>query len=727
MVVVGMVASVPVSAAADHGTFAALQAAQTLGTTVATPSGPNTPLIGCGASANDSWTNATNAFSTVRECSLTVPDDGLVFVSADATVVSSAVASQGEFDVSIDSTTSGVGAPRWVTIRDDGSGGQKMSLARTAMTPLSTGSHTIRLLGKSSSTPAATVRLDNASLSAIFIPGSSDLLACYDDDSEWNTTSTSYSSILKCGLTAPENGWAFITADATVRWQDLSQDLELAFEFDDTPTPEGATRFLGAHTGTWSFSPAALSMLKPVKKGARTFTLVGRRDKGTGQIDVYYPSLNVIYIPSSSAYAISCGEADADLWSTTSNTWQGIEKCSLTAPTDTWAFVSASSSVNYSDGPFQGQFQVRIDDDASKSASHAVNIYSSDDFGKDNTVAVSVLKPIADGAHTFNFRGQRASGTGTMQLYRPTLTAIVPLATLPQPVLDSPADGAALCSGQPTLTWTAAEGATSHRVHVDDDPAFGSIALDETVMGTSYTLTAAQELPGGVYYWRVRGSSPVQTGPWSATRSFSVGPPTAKVSLSSPPNGSDLCGSHVFGWAAGEKATGYDIEVDNSAGFASPEIDDNTTHPDVGYEPASELAPDTYTWHVRSTNTCGDGPWSDPWNFTVPPAPGVPTLLSPVDESAIENSTPTLTWTTVAGATTYFVQVSQEPDFGSLEIDSFSATTSYTVPGSDALAQGTYYWKVRAEDGCRAGDWSSAWKLVISSFDHKIYLPLVMR
>jgi hypothetical protein len=693
---------------------------------MAARSGPNAPLIGCGASANDTWTNATDTFTTVRECSLAVPGDGKVFISADATVVSSAVVNQGEFDVSVDSTTSGLGAPRWVTIREDGSGGQKMSLARTAMAPLSTGSHTIRLLGKSDN-PSVTMRLDNASLSAIFVPDGSGLLACSDVDTGWSTTSNSYVGILKCGLTVPENGWAFVSADATVRWQDLSQDLELAFDFDDATTPEGATRFVGAHTGTWSYSPAALSMLKPVRAGARTFYLVGRRDQGTGQIDIYNPVLNVIYIPSSSAYAITCGEASTDLWATTSSTWQGIEKCSLTAPTDAWAFVSASSSVNYSDGPYQGNFQVRVDNDASKSASHAVNIYSSDAFGQDNTVAVSLLKPIAAGSHTFYFRGQRASGTGTVQLFRPTLTAIVPLSTLPQPVLDSPADGAALCSGQPTLTWTAAEGATSHRVHVDDDPGFGSVALDETVMGTSYTLTAAQELADGVYYWRVRGSSPVQTGPWSATRSFSVGPPTTKVSLATPPDGSDLCGVHVFAWTAGEKATGYDIEVDNNAGFSSPEIDDSTTHPDVDFEPASELAPDTYAWHARSTNACGDGPWSDTWTFTVPPAPAAPTLASPADGSVIEDTTPTFGWSSVSGAMTYFVQVSQEPGFGSLEIDSLSATTSYTVPGSDALAKGTYYWKVRGEDGCRTGDWSSPWKLIITSLDHSSYLPVLVR
>jgi hypothetical protein len=111
MAVVGLVTSAPMGAVAGPGSGSALQPVATSGTTLSAPSGPNTPLIGCGASANDTWTNATNTFSTVRECSLTVPEDGQVFISADATVVSSATVNQGEFDVSIDSTTSGVGRP----------------------------------------------------------------------------------------------------------------------------------------------------------------------------------------------------------------------------------------------------------------------------------------------------------------------------------------------------------------------------------------------------------------------------------------------------------------------------------------------------------------------------------------------------------------------------------------------------------------------------------------
>ena len=616
MALVGLVASSPITTAADIGAVPALQPARLAeappGTDLAASAGPNTPLISCGASANDYWTTATNTYSTVRECSIAVPENGQVFISADASVVTVGAGSRGEFDVSIDSTTSGVGAPRYVDVRDDGNGGQRMVLARTAMAPLGTGSHTVRLLGRSDSLPGK-VRLEDASLSAIFIPDSSDLMACYDDDSGWSTSSSAYDGILKCSLKVPENGWAFITADASVQWQALDQDLELAFNFDDAASPEGATRFVGAHSGTGAMSPAALSLLKPVKKGERAFYLVGRRDKGTGQIDVYSPSLNVIYIPSSSAYAITCGDSHTELWSHSSSTWKAIEKCSLTSPTDAWAFVSASSSVNYSDGPYQGEFEVNIGSLAS--TSRLVNIYDTDDFGKDNTVAASLLQPISAGTHSFFLEARRVSGTGTMLLTRPTLTAIVPLSTLEAPVLNSPAEDAVLCDGQPTFTWQGVDGATSHRVQVDDDPAFGSPEINEVVMGTDYTVTPAQELADGQYHWRVQGLAPVQVGPWSAARSFSVGPPAAPA-LQSPADEATIGDlTPEFSWSSIPGSFEYRLRVGRDPAFSSVVLDINV--PSTSHTPATAMATGTYWWRVQAHTPCGWGDWSATWKVTI--------------------------------------------------------------------------------------------------------------
>jgi hypothetical protein len=68
-----------------------------------------------------------------------------------------------------------------------------------------------------------------------------------------------------------------------------------------------------------------------------------------------------------------------------------------------------------------------------------------------------------------------------------------------------------------------------------------------------------------------------------------------------------------FDWSPVNGATEYHIQVDGDAGFGSPEID--ATAADSFYAHTSSLAPGTYYWRVRGSNTSGDGPWSDVWDF----------------------------------------------------------------------------------------------------------------
>ena len=69
-----------------------------------------------------------------------------------------------------------------------------------------------------------------------------------------------------------------------------------------------------------------------------------------------------------------------------------------------------------------------------------------------------------------------------------------------------------------------------------------------------------------------------------------------------------------FDWSSVNGATEYRIQVDDDAGFGLPEID--TVAADSFYVHGSSLAPGTYYWRVRGSNTPGDGPWSDVWGFT---------------------------------------------------------------------------------------------------------------
>lgn len=86
-----------------------------------------------------------------------------------------------------------------------------------------------------------------------------------------------------------------------------------------------------------------------------------------------------------------------------------------------------------------------------------------------------------------------------------------------------------------------------------------------------------------------------------------------------------------------------------------------------------------------------------------PPASAA--LLAPTDLAA--TSTPVLSWSSVAGATRYDVQVDDDSAFGSPEFV-VKSTNLRSVP-TKTLAGGTQYWRVRALDSSGASsDWSQS-------------------
>lgn len=87
-------------------------------------------------------------------------------------------------------------------------------------------------------------------------------------------------------------------------------------------------------------------------------------------------------------------------------------------------------------------------------------------------------------------------------------------------------------------------------------------------------------------------------------------------------------------------------------------------------------------------------------------APPAPTLLSPQDGALTTgitdppNGTPSFVWSTVPDATAYHVQISPSAGFSQITEEAITHATSYTP--KYALADGVYYWRVRAQ---RAGLW----------------------
>lgn len=148
----------------------------------------------------------------------------------------------------------------------------------------------------------------------------------------------------------------------------------------------------------------------------------------------------------------------------------------------------------------------------------------------------------------------------------------------------------------------------------------------------------------------------------------------------------------LFSWNETANATGYQIQIDNSSAFDSPEQDQSGNT--LTYQ-ATTLVDGTYYWQVRATNSEGNGPWSTNRNFTVDTiAPIAPNLLTPVDQQVTISTKPIFTWSLVPGANHYEVRL----DTVNPPITTVYNGSSLTYTPTVELIPGTYYWHVSAVD-----------------------------
>jgi len=142
----------------------------------------------------------------------------------------------------------------------------------------------------------------------------------------------------------------------------------------------------------------------------------------------------------------------------------------------------------------------------------------------------------------------------------------------------------------------------------------------------------------------------------------------------------------------------YELQVSSDSAFTSPmtTTTSDTSATVSGLEPGV-----TYYWRMRATEPV-TGSWSDTLSFITVATPGTvaPELMSPSAGADGVSSTPAFSWSSVAGATSYQIQVATDSSFSSKVIDETTSATAYQ--SGDEFDNGTYYWKVKAET-----DWSA--------------------
>ncbi len=236
----------------------------------------------------------------------------------------------------------------------------------------------------------------------------------------------------------------------------------------------------------------------------------------------------------------------------------------------------------------------------------------------DTTQAVSVAN---DGsAYYWRVNASNALGASASSSRGHFTVLAKPLA----PTLTSPAQGATGVALSTTLTWGTSASATSYRVQLSTDSAFGSTLVDDSNL--TVTSQAVGPLPGNtIFYWRASASNAAGASAFSTRRSFNttLGIPTAPTLLLPAQNATGVAVAPTLTWNASTGATSYRVQVSTDSTFTSTLVvnDSTLTTPTKA---VTGLAISTrYYWRVNAKDSLGTSSYSAVRNFMTTSVAGI--------------------------------------------------------------------------------------------------------
>jgi len=323
-----------------------------------------------------------------------------------------------------------------------------------------------------------------------------------------------------------------------------------------------------------------------------------------------------------------------------------------------------------------------------------------------------IQAPLSQGSYSWRVRAFNEDGrSGDWSATWNFIISIPPAV----PTLTGPAnDSIQVLTDIAPLTWTSETNATSYELQLDDSPSFDSPNFSQATADSAFRLP--NTLSQGVYSWRVRGVNVYGTaGGWSTPWRLSIFLPPDPPLLKSPARDTQLESTKLitFAWQGVPSAAQYQIQVDNTPNFSSPEFQTSAAVDNITANQYFQTG--QYSWRVRSlTNSGIAGAWSEVWNFSIPlPAP----IQKSPDPNITVNKPPTFEWLGVQNAGQYEIQIGEDERFNS-SFTRRTSSTKITITTQDGLTDHyqpncnnqhifTYYWKVRARDlSDNPGFWS---------------------
>ncbi len=309
----------------------------------------------------------------------------------------------------------------------------------------------------------------------------------------------------------------------------------------------------------------------------------------------------------------------------------------------------------------------------------------------------------------------------------------LPLTTLAGPVNCPLGSCSDVQYDTPSLTWFPVHGAGYYMVYLATDPLFTNITRTYTTTFTS--LTPGESLPdsqaGQATYWFVRPCYTAGScGPFDASvfdngwafRKLSRAVTDLTATLPAPASpGGPVDDSVVFSWrdylvtnrtsapSVDQEATSYNLQVSTTSNFTNI-VDDVTLIDQTTYVSDTKTYPEGPLYARVRAYDHSNNPltFSQQVSFTKSTPP--PSGLAPNDGTDV-SGTPLLSWSPMASAQQYDIEVYKNPDapLSPTNLVSSVRTRLTTAVSKVALPSGTTYgWRVRRVDNYQSlqGTWS---------------------
>jgi hypothetical protein len=246
-----------------------------------------------------------------------------------------------------------------------------------------------------------------------------------------------------------------------------------------------------------------------------------------------------------------------------------------------------------------------------------------------------------------------------------------------------------------TANWSSVSGAIDYHLDVLTNntyvPGYQDLDVGNT---TSFAVTGLS--PQTTYSYRVRAYNGCGTSINSNVKNVQTAPCTPAAPNAQ--NATNVSFTYfTANWSSVSGATGYMLDVFNNGSclYCNVNVGNTTSSTVFGLSPQT-----AYSYRVRAYNGCATSLNSNVKN--VQTAPCTPTAPNAQNATNVTNSSFSAHWNSVSGATEYFLDVSTSNTFttyvtGYHGFDAGNATSS-SVTGLSA--QTTYYYRVRAYNGC---------------------------